>query len=51
MKKSLIDQPFQVSQEAVAFYQKNRLIKLKNVLDAETLAYYGEAISKKSSRD
>ena len=47
MKTTIIDQPFQVSEEAIAFFQKNRFIKLKNVLDAETLAYYGEAISKK----
>lgn len=43
----LLDEPYQLSQEAIEFYQKNRYIKLKNVLDAETLAYYGEAISKK----
>lgn len=47
MTTTIIDQPFQVSEEAIAFFQKNRFIKLKNVLDAETLAYYGEAISKK----
>ena len=39
MKTTIIDQPFQVSEEAIAFFQKNRFIKLKNVLDAETLAY------------
>ena len=47
MKTTIIDQPFQVSEEAIAFFQKNRFIKLKNVLDGETLAYYGEAISRK----
>jgi ectoine hydroxylase-related dioxygenase (phytanoyl-CoA dioxygenase family) len=47
MKTTIIDQPFQVSEEAIAFFQKNRFIKLKNVLDAESLAYYGEAISRK----
>ena len=47
MKKTIIDQPFQVSEKAIAFFQKNRFIKLKNVLDAESLAYYGEAISRK----
>ncbi len=47
MKKTIIDQPFQVSEEAIAFFQKHRFIKLKNVLDAESLAYYGEAISRK----
>lgn len=43
----LLDQPYALSPEAIAFYQKNRFIKLKNVLDAETLAYYGERISQK----
>lgn len=43
----LLDQPYALSPEAIAFYQKNRFIKLKNVLDAETLAYYGDRISQK----
>lgn len=47
MNDKQIDEPFQVSEEAIAFYQKNKFIKLKNVFNAETLAYYGEAISKK----
>lgn len=47
MNDKQINEPFQVSEEAIAFYQKNRFIKLKNVFNAETLAYYGEAISKK----
>jgi ectoine hydroxylase-related dioxygenase (phytanoyl-CoA dioxygenase family) len=46
MKLSLLDQPYKVSEEAVAFYQKNRFIKLKNVFDAETLAHYNAVISK-----
>lgn len=44
---NLIDQPYELSQESVDFFQKNRYIKLKNVFDADTLAYYGDAISKK----
>lgn len=43
----LLDQPYPLSPEAIAFFQKNRFIKLKNVLDAETLAYYGDRISQK----
>jgi ectoine hydroxylase-related dioxygenase (phytanoyl-CoA dioxygenase family) len=43
----LLDQPYQLSQEAVDFFQRNRYIKLKNVFDADTLAHYGDAISKK----
>lgn len=45
--KNIINQPYALSDNAIAFYQKNRYIKLKNVLDAETLEYYGEAITKK----
>jgi len=45
--KNTLDQPYQLPPEAVDFFQKNRYIKLKNVFDAETLAYYGELISQK----
>lgn len=40
-----LDTPYELSQEQIDFYQKNRFIKLKNVFDAETLAYYNEVIS------
>ncbi len=42
-----LDQAYELPQEAIDFYQKNRFIKLKNVFDAETLAYYGARISEK----
>ena len=45
--KNRLDQPYPLSQEAIAFFEKNRYIKLKNVFDAETLAYYGAKISEK----
>ncbi len=45
--KNLLHEPYPLSSEAIAFYQKNRYIKLKNVLDADTLDYYGAAITKK----
>ncbi|MBC6367665.1 phytanoyl-CoA dioxygenase family protein [Algoriphagus sp. AK58] len=45
--KHLLNQPYPLSDEAIAFYQKNRFIKLKNVFDAPTLAYYGKLISQK----
>lgn len=45
--KKLLNEPYPLSQEAIDFYQKNRYIKLKNVLDADTLTYYGAAITKK----
>ena len=38
--------PYQLNQEQVDFYQKNRFIKLKNVFDAETLAHYNGVITK-----
>jgi ectoine hydroxylase-related dioxygenase (phytanoyl-CoA dioxygenase family) len=47
MKTSLLDQPYPLRQEQIDFFQKNRFIKLKNVLDKDTLDYYGEAISRK----
>ncbi len=45
--KNKLDQPYELSQEAIEFFQKNRYIKLKNVCDAETLAYYSTFISEK----
>ncbi|HEX9958468.1 MAG TPA: phytanoyl-CoA dioxygenase family protein [Fibrella sp.] len=40
-----LDTPYELTPEQIDFYQVNRFIKLKNVFDAETLAYYTEAIS------
>jgi ectoine hydroxylase-related dioxygenase (phytanoyl-CoA dioxygenase family) len=45
--KNILDQPYNLSQESIDFFQKNRFIKLKNVFDAETLAFYSEFISEK----
>ena len=45
--KNLLDRPYELSQEAIDFYQKNRYIKLKNVFDADTLVFYGDKISQK----
>ncbi len=45
--KNILDQPYNLSQHAIDFFQKNRYIKLKNVFDADTLAFYGEVISEK----
>ena len=36
-----------MSQEQIDFYQKNRFIKLKNVLSKEELSFFNEVISKK----
>ena len=42
---AILNEPYQISQEAIDFYQKNRFIKLKNVFDAESLTHYGEKIT------
>ncbi|UTA67457.1 phytanoyl-CoA dioxygenase family protein [Emticicia sp. 21SJ11W-3] len=38
-------EPFQLSAETIAFYQEFGYVKLKNVLSAEVLTYYGEIIT------
>ncbi len=45
--ENVLDQPYQITQEHIDFYRKNRYIKLKSVLDSETLRYYNAIISKK----
>lgn len=50
MNLPLLNQPYAVSDEAIAFYQENKYIKLKNVLDAETLAYFNRVISDEVQR-
>lgn len=45
----LLDQPYSLPSQAIEFYQKNRFIKLKNVLDGETLAFFEQRISEKVS--
>jgi ectoine hydroxylase-related dioxygenase (phytanoyl-CoA dioxygenase family) len=42
-----LQQPYPLTSEQVAFYQQNRFIKLKQVLDAATLAFFNEAISQR----
>ena len=41
-----LETPYKLSAEQINFYQKNRFIKLKNVFDANTLAYYNDLITK-----
>jgi ectoine hydroxylase-related dioxygenase (phytanoyl-CoA dioxygenase family) len=43
---SHLHQPFELSEEQINFYQKNRFIKLKNVLSVETIQFFNEVISK-----
>jgi ectoine hydroxylase-related dioxygenase (phytanoyl-CoA dioxygenase family) len=45
IQMNALNTPYQLSAEQIDFYQKNRFIKLKNVFDAETLAYYGSIIA------
>lgn len=47
-KSALLEElstPYAVPAEAVAFYRENGYVKLKNVLSAEAIAYYGEIIT------
>lgn len=41
---------YTLSSEAIAFYQENGYIKLKNVLSPEVLAYYGDIITEQVFR-
>ncbi|MBO9618737.1 MAG: phytanoyl-CoA dioxygenase family protein [Niabella sp.] len=40
-----LEQPYPISEEALAFYNKNRFIKLKNVLSADAIAVFNEIIA------
>ncbi len=44
---SKLQQPYTLSGEQVAYYRENKYIKLKQVLDAETVAYFNKVISEK----
>jgi ectoine hydroxylase-related dioxygenase (phytanoyl-CoA dioxygenase family) len=43
----ILNEFYQLSLEQIDFYRKNKYIKLKDVLDSETLKYYNKVISKK----
>ena len=43
----LLEKHYSISQEQIDFYCKNRYIKLKNVLDSDTIQYFNKVISKK----
>lgn len=47
---SLLQKPYELTQEQIDFYQKNRYIKLKQVFDAETIAFFNQAISSQVSK-
>jgi ectoine hydroxylase-related dioxygenase (phytanoyl-CoA dioxygenase family) len=40
-----LNEPYSLNQEQINFYQKNRFIKLKDVLNAETLAFFNAVIT------
>ena len=40
-----LNEPFSLSQKAIDFYRENGYVKLKNVLSAEVINYYGEIIT------
>lgn len=44
---SIINEPFSVTSEQVDFFQKNRFIKIKQVLDKDSLLYFNKVISEK----
>ena len=47
MEHSILEQSYSLSPTQIDFYKKHAFIKLKEVLDAETLAYYNQVISAK----
>jgi ectoine hydroxylase-related dioxygenase (phytanoyl-CoA dioxygenase family) len=44
---SFLQEPYSLSQEQIDFYDQNRYIKLKQVLNNETLEFFNEAITKR----
>ena len=42
-----LNEPYLLEKEQIDFYQKNRFIKLKEVFDAETIAFFNHAISER----
>lgn len=43
---SHLHQPYALSEEQINFYRENRFIKLKNVLNVETIQFFNDAITK-----
>jgi len=39
-----LNTPYEVPQEAIAFYRENGYVKLKNVLSPEVIDYYGNIL-------
>ncbi|MCA6409370.1 MAG: phytanoyl-CoA dioxygenase family protein [Cytophagales bacterium] len=47
---NFLDEPYPISDEQISFYQKNRYIKLKQVLNQETLDFFNNAITVRVSK-
>jgi ectoine hydroxylase-related dioxygenase (phytanoyl-CoA dioxygenase family) len=45
-----LSNPYNLTDEQIAFYQKNRYIKLKQVFDEATLSFFNEAISERVNK-
>src|SRR6202008_5187033 len=45
--QALLSEPYPLTKEQIDFFQKKRYIKLKQVLDAETVAFFNSAIGAK----
>ncbi|MEM6380601.1 MAG: phytanoyl-CoA dioxygenase family protein [Bacteroidota bacterium] len=45
MNTAILNEPYQLRQEQIDFYQKHKYIKLKQVLDQATLDHFNEVIS------
>ncbi|ULQ54740.1 phytanoyl-CoA dioxygenase family protein [Flavihumibacter fluvii] len=48
--KQLLEQPYPITREQIAFYQENRYIKLKQVMNKETLDFYNEVITRQVNK-
>ncbi len=44
---ALLEKPYQLTTEQIAFYQQNRYIKLKQVFDEASISFFNDAISKR----
>jgi ectoine hydroxylase-related dioxygenase (phytanoyl-CoA dioxygenase family) len=47
--RHFLETPYPLTQAQIAFYEQNRFIKLKQVLNAETIDYFNEVISEQVS--
>jgi len=45
--QKILDEPFNLTQQQIDFYQENRFIKIKHVFDVDTMAYFDSIISNK----